>query len=66
MTPELSAQIQVWRQKVRDKTITQSELRDALAALRQGRASSAVTSAGSRAKKAPVNSDDLLNQLEGL
>lgn len=71
-SPELQAKVQLWRQKSREGTLTQEELREALAALREGRLQAAATSATSKARtaktraNAAVNSDDLLNQLEGL
>ena len=72
MSPELSAKVQLWRQKARDGSLTQDEMREAIAALRQDRAGAAATSAASRERKATakakasVNSDDLLNELDGL
>lgn len=69
MNHELNAQIQVWRQKAAAGILTQEEMKQAIAALRQGRTVAAATSAKSRtakAAKASVNSEDLLNQLEGL
>lgn len=72
MSPEMQAQIQIWRQKSRDGTITQDELREALKALREDRVRAATTSEASRGRKAAtrakaaVNSDDLLSELEGL
>jgi hypothetical protein len=72
MSPELSAKVQLWRQKARDGSLTQDEMREAIIALRQDRAGAAVTSAASRERKATakakasVNSDDLLNELDGL
>jgi uncharacterized membrane protein len=72
MSPEMQAQIQLWRQKSRDGTLTQEEMREAIKALREDRVGAAKISAGSRAKKATakakanVNSDDLLSELDGL
>ena len=72
LTPETSARIQLLRQKSRDGTITQEELREALAMLREDRAMSADTSAKSKARKSVaaekknINSDDLLGELDGL
>ena len=71
-SPEMQAKIQIWRQKAREGTLTQDEMREAIAALRQDRVSAAGVSATSREKKATakakknVNSDDLLNELDGL
>ena len=72
MPPEMSAQIQLWRQKAREGTLTQDEMRQAIAALRADRVGAAATSEKSREKKATarakanVNSDDLLSQLDDL
>lgn len=69
-TPEESARIQQYRQKVNDNTITKEELREALALLRKGREGAHATSTASRTRKAaskqPVDSDSLLDELGGL
>ena len=71
-SPEMQAKIQLWRQKAREGTLTQDEMREAIAALRQDRGGAAATSEKSREKKATsrakanVNSDDLLSELDGL
>jgi hypothetical protein len=71
-SPEIQAKIAVWRQKSLAGTLTQEEMREAIAILRQDRIGASVTSAGAREKKATtrakasINSDDLLNQLDGL
>ena len=72
MTPDISAKVQLWRQKAREGTLTQDEMREAIEVLRQGRTAAAVTSAVSRERKATakakanVNSDDLLSELDDL
>jgi len=65
---DLSAKIQLWRQKAREGTLSQAEMREAIEYLRQGRVQAAATSAKSRSSKAKpaVNSDDLLKELDGL
>jgi len=69
---ELQAKIQLWRQKAREGTLTQDEMREAIAALRQDRVGAAATSEKSREKrattraKANINSDDLLGELDNL
>jgi len=71
MSPDMSAQIQLWRQKAREGTLTPDEMRLAIAALRRDRIGASVVSDTSRAKKATakskanVNSDDLLSELDG-
>ena len=72
MTPEISAKVQLWRQKAREGTLTQDEMREAIEILRQGRTAAAATSAASRERKATakakanVNSDSLLDELDNL
>jgi len=71
-SPELQMKIQEWRAKAREGTLTQDEMREAIAALRKDRGSVTQATAGSRttatrkaAAKKP-DGDDLLSQLEGL
>lgn len=72
ISPEAQAQVQLWRQKAREGSLTQDEMRQAIAILRQDRVAASGTSdkakttrATSRAKK-NINSDDLLGELDGL
>lgn len=65
-SPEVIQRINYLRTQSRMRELSQEELREAIALMRQGRVGAAATSEKSRAKKAPINSDDLLNQLEGL
>lgn len=69
MSQVIQSQIQTWRAKVADGTITTDELREAIAAIRKERVGAAGVSAASterktvsraKAKAAPINSDDLL------
>lgn len=76
--PNLLNQINEWRRKASDGTISLEEMREAVKALRANRLASAEAAAkstksggggssGSRKKAAAaVNAGDLLNQLEGL
>ena len=69
ISPEMQAQVQIWRQKAREGTLTQEERRDAIRLLREDRKGAEGVSAASRAKKAPkapVNADDFLSELDGL
>lgn len=66
MTPEVSAEIAVLRQKANSNTMTQEDVRKAIELLRKARGQAATTSAASKAKKAPVDSDKLLDELDGL
>lgn len=69
---DLSTQVQLWRQKAREGTLTQDDMKEALIALREFRQAAGAVSATSREKKATtkvkknINSDDLLNELDGL
>ena len=69
---DLSTQVQLWRQKAREGTLTQDDMKEALIALRESRQAAGAVSATSREKKVVakakknINSDDLLNELDGL
>lgn len=66
MSPELSQKIAVLRQKAAANQLSQDDMRQALVLLREARGQAHTVSAASKAKKAPVNGDDLLSQLDGL
>ena len=66
MSEVINANIQLWRQKSADGTITIDEMREAIAAIRDERFKASERSATSRAKKVPkveVNADDLLSEI---
>lgn len=68
-TPELQLQIETWRAKIRDNTITKEEMAQAIAILRAGRAGVTQAKAGSRAKStaakpAKRTAEDLLREFE--
>jgi hypothetical protein len=69
-SPELQSQMAQWRQKCREGTMTTEDYKKVLAALRDGRASAATTSEGSRkrakAAATPVDTGMLLGRLKGL
>jgi len=71
-SPELQLNIQLWRQKARDGTLTQEEMRQAIQALRKDRGAISQSTAGSRTTKArkvagnKPDADDMLKELEGL
>lgn len=71
-SPELQLKIAQWRDKARQGTLTQDEMREAIAALRSDRTSIPQATAGSKVTKARTaaskkpDSDDLLSELEGL
>jgi len=57
MSDIIASQIQTWRQKVLDGTITKAEMTEAIAAIRKERINASVKSAVSRAKRTPVTID---------
>jgi uncharacterized RmlC-like cupin family protein len=70
MSDVINSQIQLWRQKCRDNTITQEEMRLAVAAIRKERVGATAVSATAKtkaatakAKAAPIDSDALLDGL---
>ncbi len=70
MSTTINANIQLWRQKSADGTITLDEMRQAIAAIRKERVGASEVSAVSRerkstakAKAAPIDSDALLDSL---
>lgn len=69
---DLSTQVQLWRQKAREGTLTQDDMKEALIALRASRQAAGAVSATSRAAKGEartkkaINSDNLLNELDNL
>lgn len=69
---DLSTQVQLWRQKAREGTLTQDDMKEALIALRASRQAAGAISATSREKKGEarakkvINSDSLLNELDNL
>lgn len=70
-SPELQSKLALWRQKSIDGTITLEELKEAVKIMRADRhaaldAQMKSSSSGSRAKKAPVDTQKLLNDLENL
>lgn len=71
-SPELQLRIQAWREKARNGTLTQEEMKEAILALRQDRISLALPTAGSRVTKerkaaaAKPNAAALLDELDKL
>lgn len=61
-------QIAEWREKARNGTLTHEEMKLAIQALRRDRTNVTQATSGTKAraaaKKAPINSDDLLSGLE--
>ena len=68
LSPELASKIAVWREKAKAGTLTQDEMRQAVAMMRGDRKSAAAASTQAKAKKAKAaipDGDDLLNDLLG-
>lgn len=71
-SPQESAEIQLYRRKVNDGSITQEELKRGLELLRKSRAGAHATSATSHSRKSAaaakknIDSDSLLGELDGL
>jgi len=70
MSEVILSNIQIWRQKSRDGTITLDEMREAIAAIRKERVGAGEVSAVSKerkavakAKAAPIDSQALLGEL---
>jgi hypothetical protein len=66
ITAEGQAQVALWRQKAKEGTLTLEEMKQAIIFLRQDRMNAAATSSASKAKKAPVDADSLLSELDNL
>lgn len=70
MSEVILSNIQIWRQKARDGTITVEEMRQAVDAIRKDRigataisATSKTKAATAKAKAAPIDSDAMLDSL---
>lgn len=70
MSTIIQTNIQQWRQKAREGTLTPEEMREAIDLIRRDRIQASGTSATAKetqekaaAKKIPINSDDLLDDL---
>lgn len=68
-----AAQVEIWRAKCRDGTMTQEEYKQVIEALRAGRKATSQATSGTKsasrskaAKPAPISGDDLLSELDGL
>lgn len=66
MNEEISLTLAELKSKALRGPLAADELRRAIVLMREGRVAAAQTSTKSRASKTPVNSEDLLNQLEGI
>lgn len=66
-----AAQVEIWRNKCREGTMTLAEYKEVIEQLRAGRKATPQTTSGSKSKaktaaKPAVSGDDLLNELDGL
>lgn len=73
MSEIIQSQVQIWRQRCKDGTMTTEEMVEVINKIRGERIAataistkSRATAAEKKAKAAPINSDDLLNELGGL
>jgi hypothetical protein len=72
MNPELSAKMQLYREKASAGSLTREEMREIIVLLQEGRVQAAATSAKSGVRKtaakakANIDSDGLLGELEDL
>lgn len=64
MTPEQTAQIQIWRDRAARGELTLDDCKNIVEHLRAGRRGSAAVAAASKAKRAPIDGDALLAELE--
>jgi hypothetical protein len=65
---ELQAKISVWRQRSREGTLTQDEMKEAILALRAGRVAAMQASSTAKRKRAIAaipSADDMLSELSG-
>lgn len=65
-SPELQNQINVWRRKSIDGTITKEEMRAATAAIRAGRVNAAQAAKASKSRKTTAPPRDAEEMLKGL
>jgi ribosomal protein L12E/L44/L45/RPP1/RPP2 len=63
---ETAAKVNEWRQKVLSNALSDDELRAWIKLVREDRVGAAATSARSRAKKAPVDTGELLDEIDKL
>jgi len=65
---DIKEQIEIWKTKAIQGELTQEEMREAVAIMREGREQALATPKKATTKKAqaPVDTDALMKQLEGL
>ena len=62
----MAAQLAEWRRKALSGELSIDEMREWIKQVREGRVSAATTSAKSRAKKAPIDTAALLDELDSI
>ncbi len=63
---DIQEKVQIWRQRAEAGTLSLSEMREAIQYLRANRTSATTAAKAKGTSKKVVNSQDLLNELEGL
>lgn len=72
LSAEMNERLAVLRNKARENTLSQEDMREAIKIMREDRVGAAASSAASKARtstaraKKNVDSEDLLSQLDGL
>jgi hypothetical protein len=66
MSPDMNAKVQLWRDKARNGTLTQDEMKEAITALRTERQSIGAAKGVRGTAKKIINSEDLLSELDNL
>jgi hypothetical protein len=66
MEADITEKLTIWRQKATAGTLSLSEMREAIQYLRQNRTMATEAAKKKGTSKKVVNSQDLLNELEGL
>lgn len=63
---DITEKVQIWRQKAEAGTLSLPEMREAIQFLRNNRAAATTAAKAKGTSKKVVNSQDLLDELEGL
>ena len=63
---DIQTKVEIWRQKAAAGDLSIEEMREAIAYLRTMRESATIAAKAKGTSKKVVNSEDLLNELEGL
>jgi hypothetical protein len=63
---DIQEQVQIWRQKATEGSLTLAEMREAIQFLRANRSTATTAAKAKGTSKKVVSSEDLLSELEGL